>query len=249
MSKNDDFEEFADQRQKNILHLSEVRSAKSVEVNKLAEQCLNTNYVYNFDWLGVPIIQMPQDIIALQEIIWKTQPDVIIETGVARGGSIIFYASILHLLNKPNSKVIGVDVDIREHNRRIIESHPLSSKVNLIQGSSVDESTVNDVQSLISANDKVMIILDSNHTHDHVLEELELYSALVTKDCYLVVLDTWIEDMDNALFNNKPWSVGNNSKTAVHEFLKHNSSFEIDYNIHDKLVITAAHDGYLKRIR
>jgi cephalosporin hydroxylase len=205
-------------------------------------------YSYNFDWLGLPIIQFPQDIIALQEIIWATKPDIIIETGVARGGSIIFYASMLQLLNN-DGKVIGIDIDIRNHNRKAIEEHPLSFRVNLIQGSSIDQVIVDDVKKYIKPTDKVTVILDSNHTHEHVLAELELYSPLVTKNCYLIVMDTAIEDMPNDYFHDRPWSVGNNPKTAVHEFLKTTDRFEIDESIHNKLLITVAPDGYLKCIK
>ena len=184
----------------------------------------------------------------MQEIIWRTKPDVIIETGVARGGSIIFHASMLHLLNG-NGKVVGIDIDIRSHNRKAIEDHPLSFRVNLLQGSSIDVAMIEAVKKILKPNDKIMVILDSNHTHDHVLKELVLYSPFVTKGCYLIVLDTCVEDLPDNLFNNRPWGKGNNPKTAVQEFMKTTDRFEIDENIHNKLVLTAARDGYLKCIK
>jgi len=205
-------------------------------------------YSYNFDWLGLPIIQVPQDIVAIQEIIWKTKPDVIVETGVARGGSLILSASILHLLNG-NGKVVGVDIDIRPHNREAIENHPLAFRIELLQGSSIDIDIVAQVKKHIKSTDRVMVILDSNHTHDHVLKELELYSPLTTKDCYLVVMDTVVDDMPDDYFPDRPWGSGNNPKTAVHEFLKTTDHFEIDESIHNKLLITVAPDGYLKCIK
>ena len=246
MSNNDNIQ-FYKQR------LSNIESAKKDTILKTIKSDFVNNsadfkYTYNFDWLGLPIIQFPQDIIALQEIIWQTKPDIIIETGVARGGSIIFYASMLKLLNN-NGKVIGVDIDIREHNRKAIENHPLSDNVSLIQGSSIDEKIVNQVKSHIKDQDKVMVILDSNHTHEHVLEELKFYSPFVTKDCYIAVMDTVIEDMPEDYFPDRPWGKGNNPKTAVHEFLKTNDRFEIDEYIHNKLLITVAPDGYLKCIK
>lgn len=210
--------------------------------------CAKTEYMYNFDWLGLPIIQFPQDMVALQEIIWQTKPDIIIETGVARGGSIIFHASMLQLLNQ-DGKVIGVDIDIREHNRKAIEEHPLSFRINLIQGSSIDQSTVDQVKALLKPTDKVMVVLDSNHTHDHVLKELELYSPFVSQECYLVVLDTIVEDTPDELYPDRPWGKGNNPKTAVHAFMKTTDRFQIDEIIPNKLVLTAAPDGYLKCIK
>ncbi len=205
----------------------------------------DVSYSYNFDWLGLPIIQFPQDIVAMQEIIWKTNPDIIIETGVARGGSLILSASILHLLNG-SGHVIGVDIDIRQHNREAIENHPLAHRISLIQGSSIDQNVIDQVKQFIKPGTRVMVILDSNHTHDHVLKELELYSSLVSKDCYLVVMDTVIDDMPEDYFPDRPWGKGDNPKTAVHEFLKKSDRFEIDTSIHNKLLITVAPDGYLK---
>ena len=205
-------------------------------------------YSYNFTWLGRPIIQLPQDIVAIQEIIWTTRPDVVIETGVAHGGSLILSASILELLGG-DGQVIGIDVDIREQNRVEIEKHPLSKRITLIEGSSVDDHMIDQVQEIINGKQSVMVTLDSNHTHKHVLEELRLYSSMVTRGCYLVVLDTIVEDMTDDSFPDRPWSVGNNPKTAVWEFLRENDRFEIDKELENRLLLTVAPDGYLQCLK
>jgi cephalosporin hydroxylase len=202
-------------------------------------------YSYNFHWLGVSIIQYPQDILATQEIIWRTRPDVIIETGIAHGGSLIFYASMLELLGGAG-RVIGVDVDIRAHNRRVIESHPMAKRITMIEGSSTDAATVARVREQIGPASRVMVALDSNHTHEHVLRELELYSPFVTRGCYLIVFDTVVDDMPKELLGDRPWGPGNNPKTAVHQFLKSNHRFRIDREIEAKLLMTVAPDGYLE---
>jgi cephalosporin hydroxylase len=208
----------------------------------------NYKYSYNFSWLGRPIIQFPQDIIAIQEIIWQATPDLIIETGIAHGGSLIFSASVLELIGR-NGQVLGIDIDIREHNRIEIEKHPMFKRITMIQGSSIDEKIVQQVYDFAKGKKRVLIILDSNHTHEHVLRELQLYSPLVTKDSYLVVFDTVIEDMPEDFFPDRPWGKGNNPKTAVWEFLKTNNRFEIDKEIENKLLITVAPDGYLKCVK
>lgn len=200
-------------------------------------------YSYNFTWLGLPVIQFPQDLVAMQELIWAIRPDVIVETGVAHGGSLIFYASVLELLGGP-STIIGIDIDIRPHNRNRIETHPMAGRIRLIEGSSTDETVVRRVHSLVG-DGTAIVILDSNHTHDHVLTELRCYSPLVGADSYIVVMDTVVEDMRANAFPDRPWSTGNNPKTAVHAFLAENDRFEIDRSIPDKLLITAAPDGYL----
>lgn len=247
MTVNNDYSEFLEKRKTNVKNCSKDTDLDFIS-NKWFVKSFEHNYSYNFDWLGLPIIQYPQDIVAIQEIIWQTKPDVIIETGVARGGSIIFHASILHLLNS-NGRVVGIDIDIRSHNRKAIEDHPLSFRVNLLQGSSIEIATVAAVKNLLKPSDKIMVVLDSNHTHDHVLKELVLYSPFVTKGCYLIVLDTCVEDLPDNLFNNRPWGKGNNPKTATQEFMKTTDRFEIDESIHNKLVLTAARDGYLKCIK
>jgi cephalosporin hydroxylase len=205
------------------------------------------NYSYNFSWMGRPVIQFPQDLVALQEIIWDVQPDLIVETGIAHGGSIVFSASMLELIGGPG-KVVGVDIDIRAHNRAAIEEHPMAHRIAMIEGSSTAEDVVAQVREHAQGTSSVLVILDSNHTHEHVLEELELYSPLVTPGSYLVVFDTVIEDMPPDAFPDRPWGRGDNPKTAVHEFLARSDRFEIDKEISDKLLMTVAPDGYLRCI-
>ncbi len=206
------------------------------------------HYTYHFKWMGLPIIQLPQDMIAMQEIIWEIKPDCIIETGVARGGSLIFYAGMMKMMDI-DGRVIGIDIDIRPHNRESIEEHPLSKYIDLVQGSSTDENIVAQVKELSKNAKKILVVLDSMHTHEHVLKELELYTPFVKKDSYCIVFDTVIEDMPHGYFKDRPWDVGNNPKTAVWEFLKKNDRFEINASIHSKLQITVAPDGYLKCIK
>lgn len=205
-------------------------------------------YTYNFNWLGRPIIQLPQDIIAMQEIIWNVKPDLIIETGIAHGGSLVFYASILELIGG-DSKVIGIDIDIREHNIKKIKHHPMYKRMTLIQGSSIDIKVLDKVREMSKGKKKIIVCLDSMHTHEHVLKELERYSPFVKKGGYLVVFDTAIEDMPDDFFPDRPWGKGNNPKTAVREFLTTNDRFVIDKDIENKLLITVAPDGYLKCIK
>ena len=214
---------------------------------RLFNRACDYRYSYNFTWLGIPIIQFPQDIVAVQELIWSVQPDVIIETGVAHGGSLILSASILQLLGGDRF-VIGIDVDIRRHNRERLEHHPLASRLRLIEGSSTSPELVAQVRELVGETRKTMVFLDSNHTHDHVLKELELYSPFVRKGSYLVVFDTVIEQMPVGSFPNRDWDIGNSPLTAVREFLARNRRFEIDKEIHSKLLLTVAPDGYLKCI-
>ena|SRR5581483_8847419 len=202
-------------------------------------------YSYNFRWMGRPIIQFPQDLIAMQEIIWEVKPDLIIETGIAHGGSLIYYASLLELIGS-DGYVLGIDIDIRAHNRTEIENHPMSKRIKMIEGSSVDINTIQRVKDHSEGKRSVLVILDSNHTHSHVLKELEAYSPLVTKGNYLVVFDTVIEDLPDDLFTDRPWKKGDNGKTAVRKFLKDNKRFEIDKSIENKLLITVAPNGYLR---
>ena len=202
-------------------------------------------YTYNFTWLGRPVIQFPQDLAALQEIIWSTRPDLIIETGIAHGGSLIFHASILHLLGN-EGRVLGVDIDIRDHNRAEIETHPLFERIDMIQGSSIEDDIAVRVAETASKAGQVMVVLDSNHTHAHVLRELELYAPLVTRDCYLVVCDTLIEDMPDGSFPDRSWGKGDNPRTALNAFLETTDRFEIDTSMDAKLQISVAPGGYLK---
>ena len=203
------------------------------------------NYTYNFTWLGRPVIQFPQDLAALQEIIWDTRPDLIIETGIAHGGSLIFHASMLQLLSN-DGRVLGIDIDIREHNRAEIEAHPMFERIDMIQGSSIDDAIAAQVAAAATEAKRVMVVLDSNHTHEHVLRELELYAPLVTKGCYLVVCDTLIEDMPEGSFPNRPWDKGDNPRTAVDAFLETTERFEVDTALDAKLQISVAPGGYLK---
>jgi cephalosporin hydroxylase len=218
------------------------------ECSKAFFNAANTfEYSYHFTWLGRPIIQYPQDIVALQELIWKVKPQLIVETGVAHGGSLILSASILEIIGG-DAQVVGVDIDIRPHNRAAIEEHPMFRRIKLIEGSSIDEAIVNQVRQLAHEKGPVLVILDSNHTHEHVLRELELYSPLVGKGSYLIVMDTVVEDMPPDVFTNRPWGPGDNPKTAVREFLKTNLRFEVDEPFEAKLLLTVAPEGYLKCI-
>jgi cephalosporin hydroxylase len=209
-------------------------------------------YSYHFEWLGRPIIQYPQDILATQEIIWSVKPDLIIETGIAHGGSLIFSASMLELNaisgGPQDAEVLGLDIDIRAHNRAAIESHPMARRISMIEGSSVAPEVVAEVRAKAVGKTSVLVLLDSNHTHDHVLAELEAYARLTSIGSYCVVFDTAIEDMPDDAFADRLWGKGNNPKTAVWEFLKRHPEFEIDKSIQHKLLITVAPDGYLKRV-
>jgi cephalosporin hydroxylase len=205
-------------------------------------------YSYNFKWMGRPIIQYPQDMIAMQEIIYQVQPDLIVETGIAHGGSLIYYASILELI-AGKGMVLGIDIEIRPHNRVEIEKHAMSKRITMIQGSSIDVGIAQQVRSFAKAYDRILVVLDSNHTHQHVLAELELYSPLVRKGSYLVVFDTVVEDMPADVVGDRPWGIGNSPKTAVHQFLRGTDRFEIDSEIQNKLLITVAPDGYLKCLK
>ena len=218
-----------------------VRQATLDWINAIAPH----NYTYNFTWLGRPVIQFPQDLAALQEIIWDTRPNLIVETGIAHGGSLIFHASMLQLLGN-DGRVLGVDIDIRGHNRGEIEVHPMYDRIDMIEGSSIDDAIAALVAKATAKVERVMVVLDSNHTHAHVLRELELYAPLVTKECYLVVCDTLIEDMPAGSFPDRPWDKGNNPHTAVAAYLKTTDRFEVDQAIDAKLQISVAPGGYLK---
>lgn len=219
-------------------------------------------YTYNFAWSGRPIIQLPQDMVAMQELIWQVRPDIVVETGIAHGGSLVFTASMLANLDycdalesdemldprKPKRRVIGIDIDIRAHNRAALDAHPMRNRMDLIEGSSIDPAIVSEVRDLVAGYDSVLVCLDSNHTHAHVLSELEAYASLVTPGSYCVVFDTVIENMPEGFFPDRPWDRGDNPKTAVWEYLESHSEFEIDKSIQHKLQITVAPDGYLRRL-
>jgi cephalosporin hydroxylase len=220
------------------------------------------NYSYNFSWQGRPIIQYPQDMVAMQELIWSVKPDLIIETGIAHGGSLILSASLLALLDMSDAiaagakldpkvsrrEVLGIDIDIRPHNRAAIEAHPMASRIQMIQGSSIAPEIIAQVCAVAANYSRVLVCLDSNHTHDHVLAELQAYAPLTSPGSYCVVFDTVIEDLPKEMFPDRPWGPGNNPKTAVWEYLRTHPEFEIDKSIQHKLLITVAPDGYLKRI-
>ncbi|CAN7163100.1 cephalosporin hydroxylase family protein [Neorhizobium sp. LjRoot104] len=236
------------------------------ELNDSAAQFMRTSiasqYSYNYFWLGRPIIQYPQDMVAMQELIWTVKPDLIIETGIAHGGSLILSASMLALLElseaaekgevvdpaKPKRKVLGIDIDIRPHNKAAIEAHPMASRIEMIQGSSIAPEIMDQVRKVAAGYSRILISLDSNHTHDHVLEELKLYAPLTSVGSYCVVFDTVVEDLPKELAGDRPWGPGDNPKTAVFEYLKTHPEFEIDKSVENKLLITVAPDGFLKRV-
>jgi cephalosporin hydroxylase len=240
-------EEFRREVAANIGRLSQDHELQAL-CRTLLTEMTRYKYPYNFSWMGRPIIQLPQDIVAMQELIWKVQPDLIVETGIAHGGSLIFHASMLELLGG-DRRVLGIDIDIREHNRAEIESHPMSRRIDMIQGSSIDEAVAAQVRAMAAGRKRVLVSLDSNHTHEHVLRELELYSLLVGEGSYLVVFDTAIEDVADTSLGARPWGKGNNPKTAVREFLRGNDRFEIDRELEAKLLLTVAPEGYLKCVR
>jgi cephalosporin hydroxylase len=204
---------------------------------------LPSKYSYNFTWLGRPIIQYPQDILALQEIVWRTQPELIVETGVAHGGSLVFFASMLELLGG-SGRVLGIDIDIRAHNRKAIEAHAMAKRIDMIEGSSIDAAVAGEAAKR-AADKRTMVVLDSNHTHAHVAAELEAYAPLVSQGCYLVVLDTAVEDMPASASAGRPWGPGNNPKTAVREFVRKSDRFVVDRAIDHKLLISVGPEGYL----
>jgi cephalosporin hydroxylase len=243
----DDREEFLTARRQNSIALGEddvaFREARDafITVDKY-------RYPYLWTWLGIPIIQMPADIMATQEVIWETKPDIIIETGVARGGSVLFLASMLQLIGR--GKVIGVDIDIRPHNRNSIEEHPLSSRVRLIQGSSIASETLAQVKAMIPPSAAVMVILDADHSYQHVREELEVYGPLVTPGQYLVVADTLLGRLDptqTPTERSAIWKPGNEPLAALSDYLSTNAQFKVDAPLNGKLVFASSPGGYVRR--
>ena len=224
---------------------------------------IQAQYSYNFEFLGRPVIQYPQDMIAMQELIWKVKPDLVIETGIAHGGSLIMNAAMLALLDvceaietgtsfdpaKSDRKVVGVDIDIRPHNRKAIDEHPMASRIEMFEGSSIAQEIIEKVHGFSSEYERVLVSLDSNHTHEHVLAELEAYAPLVSVGSYCVVFDGIVEDLPNDMFDDRPWGVGDNPKTATWEYLNNHPEFEIDQEIQNKIMMTVAPDGYLRRIK
>ncbi|MGR3603434.1 MAG: cephalosporin hydroxylase family protein [Heliomarina sp.] len=257
----DPIKEFEQERQEIIRELGKDQdiAAASNEWMRLVNA---KKYSYTFTSLGRPIIQYPQDMVAMQELIWQIKPDLIIETGIAHGGSLIMSAAALAMLDmceaieagknidpsKSERKVLGVDIDIRAHNKAAIEAHPMASRIEMIQGSSVDSEIIEKVKMIAGRYRRVLVCLDSNHTHEHVLAELEAYAPLVSKDSYCVVFDTVIEDLPADMFGDRPWGPGDNPKTALHAYLKSHPEFEIDKSIDHKLLVSVAPDGFLKRI-
>jgi cephalosporin hydroxylase len=224
-------------------------------------QSISAQYSYNFFWMGRPIIQYPQDMVVMQELVWALRPDLIIETGIAHGGSLILSASLLALLDlceatergemfdprAPQRRVLGIDIDIRAHNRAAIEAHPLAGRIDMIQGSSIDPGVVTQVRDAARGAKRVLVCLDSNHTHDHVLEELRAYAPLVTPGSYCVVFDTVVEDLPAEMYPDRPWGPGDNPKSAVQAYLTEETSFEIDRSIDHKLLISVAPEGFLRK--
>ncbi|MBB4063938.1 cephalosporin hydroxylase family protein [Gellertiella hungarica] len=265
--------EFRQQVARNIEDIGKDAGFQALS-NTWLQEATKYFYSYNFSWLGRPVIQMPQDLYATQELIWAVRPDLVIETGIAHGGSLILSASMLALLDycdamqsgepldvrKAPRRVLGIDIDIREHNRKAIEAHPLGGKISMIQGSSIAPETIAQVKEIARNHKTVMVFLDSNHTHAHVLEELELYAPLTSKGSYCVVFDTMVEDLPNEFWNNRPWGKGDNPKTAVWEYMRRLKedgrtaadgqplAFQYDKTIETKLAFTAAPDGFLKRV-
>ncbi len=240
--------------------------ATDLKANQLTDKWMEyaqaNKYSYQFDWLGRPIIQYPQDIVGVQELVWSIKPDLIIETGIAHGGSLLLSASMLAMLDMCDAieqnislnpkisrrKVLGIDIDIRDHNRVAIEAHPMASRIQMLEGSSTSPETINKVKKIAASYSKVLVFLDSNHTHDHVLAELNAYASLASVGSYCVVFDTVVEHMPAEMFEDRPWGPGNNPKTAVWEYLKTHPEFISDNSMDRKLLITVAPDGYLKRV-
>jgi cephalosporin hydroxylase len=258
MNLNEKFKLEVAENIKNLSEDHDLQALSRIWVREIGRH----KWAYNFRWLGRPAIQFPNDAWAMQELIWEVRPDLIIETGIAHGGSLMLSASMLALLDmcdaiergeilnprESRRKVLAIDIDIRAHNRAAIEAHPMSSRIQMIQGSSIAPEVIDQVKAASKDYPRVLVCLDSNHTHDHVLAELQAYAPLTSIGSYCVVMDTLVEDMPNEVFSDRPWGPGNNPKTAVWEFIKTHSEFEIDKSIDNKLLITVAPDGYLKRV-
>jgi cephalosporin hydroxylase len=227
--------------------------AQQAAAQQFMATSIAAKYSYNFSWLGRPIIQYPQDIVAMQELIWSLQPELIVETGIAHGGSLIFSASMLELNaacgGPADARVVGIDIDIRAHNRAAIEAHPMFRRITMIEGSSVAAEVVEQVRALAKGKRSVLVCLDSNHTHEHVYAELEAYAPMTTVGSYCVVFDTVVEDLPAELSADRPWGPGDNPKTAARRYLAGHAEFEIDHRIDHKLMIGVAPHGYLKRVR
>lgn len=262
-NQNDPIREFEDEKVERVAQY-EADKEWSAQTNAWVRRSFEQKYMYNFNWMGRPIIQFPQDILAMQEIIFSVQPDLIIETGIAHGGSLIFSASMLELNaacgGPADAQVLGVDIDIRQHNREAIEAHPMYKRISMIQGSSIAEETIAQVRAHAVGKKKVLVLLDSNHTHDHVMAELRAYADLASVGSYCVVFDSIVEDMPEDMFPDRPWAPGDNPKTAIRQYLSELEAagwktesgsplkFVRDRQVEDKLLITVAPEGYLRRI-
>ena len=223
---NNPIKKFEQEKKQNIEKIGAQSKYKKLGLDFITKT-VGVKYTYNFSWLGRPLIQYPQDIIVMQEIIWNVKPDLIIETGIAHGGSLIYYASLLELIG--NGEVLGIDIEVRPHNRKAIEQHKMSKRIKMIKGSSIADNVVKKVLGFTKGKNKVLVCLDSCHTHEHVLRELDLYSSFVSKGSYLIVFDTVIEDLPRALNGNRPWKKGNSPKSAVRDFLRKNKNFILKY--------------------
>lgn len=267
-----EIEKFRREVEENVRNLGGDTALKELSLKWVRDASVH-RYVYNYSFLGRPVIQFPQDMVAVQELIWSVKPDLIVETGIAHGGSLIMSAAMLAMIEyceaaanktvldpaRPARKVLGIDIDIRPHNRKAIEEHPMAGRIMMLEGSSIASATISQVRKLAAGYSRILVILDSNHTHEHVLAELEAYAPLVAKGSYCIVMDTAVEDMPDSMFNDRPWSRGNNPKTAVWAYMKALREqgrtardgtplqFELDKQVEDKLLITVAPDGYLRR--
>lgn len=242
---------FENERRAQLLRNQHDESLRT-DAQRFMESTIEARYSYNFDWLGRPIIQYPQDIVAMQELIFRIRPNLIIETGIAHGGSLIFSASMLELValcgGPADARVLGIDIDIRAHNRAAIEAHPMMRRITMLEGSSIDEAIIEEVRRIARGAQRVLVCLDSNHTHAHVLAELEAYAPLVTPGSYCVVFDTVIENLPADMFPDRPWGLGDNAMTAVDAYLADHPEFEIDADMDAKLLISVAPRGYLRRV-
>lgn len=266
MSNNNDTQMGPAEQFRQQVELNIERASKDPELRKMSRdwqfRANDYLYVYNFTWMGRPIIQLPPDIMMVQELVWTVKPDLIIETGIAHGGSLILSASMLALLDledaiergetidprRSRRKVLGIDIDIRAHNRAAIEAHPMSSRIQMIQGSSISAETVAQVKEIAAGHSRIMVFLDSNHTHEHVLAELTAYAPLTSVGSYCVVFDTAVDEVPAEVSKDRPWGPGNNPKTAVREYLLSHPEFQVDTMIDSKTLISVAPEGYLKRI-
>jgi cephalosporin hydroxylase len=251
---------FFEERKKNIAAIRESNQLFDISKKWICEVS-PFKYIFNFDWLGRPIIQIGADMVAVQEAVWRAKPDLIIETGIAHGGSLIYHASLLALLDvcealqngesfdpaNPKRKVVGIDIDIRPHNRSAIESHPLAAYISMIQGSSIESGVVSRVEEFAKRYQRRMVVLDSNHTESHVFAELEAYTPLVSPDSYCIVFDTAIEHMPEGFYSDRPWKKGDNPLTAVRRYLSKNPDFSVDGELDGKILIGNAPGGFLRR--